>query len=170
MRKISIIILASLVLFSCGNKENNKSIDALIAAKDAKGLQAKKVELQAQMAKIEEGLASLNVKVEEALVATAEVKDTVFNHYLDIQGSVDTKENILIQPEFSGVLTSLTVKAGQRVGKGQVLGRVDDAGMSQQLAGLESQYAFAKTTYERQKNLWDKKIGSEIQFLNAQTQ
>lgn len=170
MRKIIFITLTSLFLFSCGNNENNKSVDALIAAKDAKALQARKVELQAEMAKIEEGLASLNVKVEEALVATAVVKDTIFNHYLDIQGSVDTKENILIQPEFSGVLTSLTVKAGQRVGKGQILGRVDDAGMSQQLAGLESQYALAKTTYERQKNLWDKKIGSEIQFLNAQTQ
>ncbi len=170
MKKIIFITLTSLVLFSCGNNENNKSVDALIAAKDAKGLQARKVELQAEMAKIEEGLASLNVKIEEALVATTVVKDTVFNHYLDIQGNVDTKENILIQPEMQGTLTSLTVKAGQRVGKGQILGRVDDAGMSQQLAGLESQYALAKTTYERQKNLWDKKIGSEIQFLNAQTQ
>jgi RND family efflux transporter MFP subunit len=64
----------------------------------------------------------------------------------------------------------LTVKAGQKVSKGQILGRVDDAGLSQQLASLENQYALAKTTFERQKNLWDKKIGSEIQFLNAQTQ
>jgi RND family efflux transporter MFP subunit len=67
-------------------------------------------------------------------------------------------------------LTSLTVKAGDRVSKGQILGRVDDAGMSQQLASAENQYSLAKTTYERQKNLWDKKIGSEIQFLQAQTQ
>jgi len=170
MKKISIIILTSLFLFSCGNKENNQSIDVLIKAKNVTALQAKKVALQAEMAKIEEGLASLNVKIDEALVATAVVKDTVFNHYLDIQGNVDTKENILVQPEFSGTLTSLTVKAGQRVGKGQILGRVDDAGMSQQLASIENQYALAKTTYERQKNLWDKKIGSEIQFLQAQTQ
>ena len=170
MKKTILIILTSLFLFSCGNKENNQSINDLIKAKNTKALQARKVELQAEMVKIEEGLASLNVKIEEALVATAVVKDTVFNHYLDIQGNVDTKENILIQPEYSGTLTSLTVKAGQRVGKGQILGRVDDAGMSQQLASMENQYAFAKTTFERQKNLWDKKIGSEIQFLQAQTQ
>jgi membrane fusion protein, multidrug efflux system len=170
MKKISFIILTSLFLFSCGNKENNQSIDALIKAKNVTALQAKKVALQTEMAKIEEGLATLNVKIEEALVATAVVKDTVFNHYLDIQGNVDTKENILVQPEYSGTLTSLTVKAGQRVAKGQILGRVDDAGMSQQLASMENQYALAKTTYERQKNLWDKKIGSEIQFLQAQTQ
>ena len=170
MKKILFITLTSLFLFSCGNKENNQSIDALIKAKNVNALQAKKVALQAEMAKIEEGLASLNVKIEEALVATAVVKDTVFNHYLDIQGNVDTKENILVQPEYSGTLTSLTVKAGQRVGKGQILGRVDDAGMSQQLSSMENQYALAKTTFERQKNLWDKKIGSEIQFLQAQTQ
>ena len=112
----------------------------------------------------------MEVKKEEALVSVTTIKDTIFSHYLDIQGNVDTKENILVQPEFSGTLTSLTVKAGQRVTKGQILGRVDDAGMSQQLASLESSYALAKTTFERQKNLWDKKIGSEIQFLQAQNQ
>ena len=115
-------------------------------------------------------MAKLNVKKEEALVSVMTVKDTVFSHYLDIQGNVDTKENILIQPEFSGTLTSLTVKAGQKVAKGQILARVDDAGMSSQLANAENQYALAKTTYERQKNLWDQKIGSEIQYLQAQTQ
>ena len=170
MKKLFILTAATLLLISCGSSDKNQTIEALIKSKNVTALQEKKVALQAEMAKIEEGLASLNVKIEEALVATAVVKDTVFNHYLDIQGNVDTKENILVQPEYSGTLTSLTVKAGQRVGKGQILGRVDDAGMSQQLASMENQYALAKTTYERQKNLWDKKIGSEIQFLQAQTQ
>lgn len=162
-------ILAS-VLFACGNKENNQSIDKLIETKNVKVLQEKKTALQLEIATIEEALASLNVKKEEALVAVMTVKDTIFNHYLDIQGNVNTKENILVQPEFSGTLISLTVKAGQKVSKDQILGRIDDAGMSQQLAQIENQYALAKTTFERQKNLWDQKIGSEIQFLQAQTQ
>ena len=170
MKKIAILTILSFVLFACGNKENNQSIEDLIADKNVKALNEKKTSLQAEIAKIEAGLATLDVKKEEALVTVATIKDTLFNHYLDIQGSVDTKENILIQPEFSGTLTSLTVKAGDRVSKGQILGRVDDAGMSQQLASAENQYSLAKTTYERQKNLWDKKIGSEIQFLQAQTQ
>ena len=126
--------------------------------------------MQADIAKIEEALATLDVKKEEALVSVLQVKDTVFNHYLEIQGDVDTKENILIQPEFSGTLTSLNIKSGQRVSKGQISGRIDDAGRSQQVASLENQYALAKTSFERQKNLWAKKIGSEIQFLQAQTQ
>lgn len=170
MKKIAILTILSFALFACGNKENNQSIESLIETKNIKALNEKKTALQAEIAKIEAGLATLDVKKEEALVTVVTIKDTIFNHYLDIQGSVDTKENILIQPEFSGTLTSLTVKAGDRVSKGQILGRIDDAGMSQQLASAENQYSLAKTTYERQKNLWDKKIGSEIQFLQAQTQ
>ena len=170
MKKIAILTILSFVLFACGNKENNQSIESLIETKNIKALNEKKTALQAEIAKIEAGLATLDVKKEEALVTVATIKDTIFNHYLDIQGNVDTKENILIQPEFSGTLISLNVKAGDRVSKGQILGRVDDAGMSQQLASAENQYSLAKTTYERQKNLWDKKIGSEIQFLQAQTQ
>ncbi|WP_396176908.1 efflux RND transporter periplasmic adaptor subunit [Flavobacterium sp.] len=170
MKKILIITVFSFVLFSCGKSEQEQSIEKLVSSKDVKGLQAKKVALQSEIATIEEALATLDVKIEEALVGITSVKDTVFNHYLEVQGSIDTKENILIQPEYSGTLTSLTVKAGQRVSKGQILGRVDDAGMSQQLASAENQYQLAKTTFERQKNLWDKKIGSEIQFLQAQTQ
>lgn len=115
MKKILILTLASLLLFSCGSSDKNQSIDDLIKSQNVTALQAKKTTLQAEMTKIEEALAKLNLKKVEALVSTQVVKDTVFNHYLDIQGNVDTKENILVQPEFSGNLTSLTVKAGQRV-------------------------------------------------------
>jgi len=170
MKKLIILSALSLVLFACSKGEKTQSIDDLVKAKNVKALNEKKAALQAEIAKIETGLASLDVKNEEALVSVLTVKDTLFKHYLDIQGSVDTKENILIQPEFSGTLTSLTVKAGDRVSKGQILGRVDDAGISQQLASAQNQYNLAKTTFERQKNLWDKKIGSEIQYLQAQTQ
>lgn len=170
MKKIFLISALSLLLFSCGKKEDNTNIDTLIASKNLKGLQAKKALIQADLSKIEDALAVLDVKKEEALVSVLTLKDTVFSHYLEIQGSINTKENILVQPEYQGTLTALNVVAGQRVSKGQILGRIDDAGLSQQVASLENQYALAKTTYERQKNLWNQKIGSEIQYLQAQTQ
>ncbi|MBN8641094.1 MAG: efflux RND transporter periplasmic adaptor subunit [Flavobacteriales bacterium] len=170
MRKILLTAFLSLAILSCSKKENSDNIDDLISAKNPTALQTKKAALQADIAKIDEALASLNVKKDEALVSVMTVKDTIFNHYLDIQGNVDTKENVLVQPEMPGTLTSLTVRAGQRVGKGQILGRVDDGGMSQQVASIETQYQLAKTTFERQKNLWNQKIGSEIQYLQAQTQ
>jgi membrane fusion protein (multidrug efflux system) len=169
-KKIIFITSLSLVLFSCGKKEDNTNIDTLIASKNVKEIQARKSAIQADLTKINEALALLDVRKEEALVSVLKVKDTTFSHYLEVQGNVDTKENILVQPEYQGTLVSLTVKAGQRVGKGQILGRIDDAGLSQQVASLENQYELAKTTFERQKNLWDQKIGSEIQFLQAQTQ
>ncbi len=170
MKKIFIIATISILLFSCAGKEGNVSIDQLIESKNLTELKNKRVAVQADLAKIDEALATLDKKADEALVETIVVKDTVFNHYLEIQGNVDTKENILVQPEVPGTLVTLNVKAGQRVSKGQVLGRVDDGGSSQQVASLETQYQLAKTTFERQKNLWNQKIGSEIQFLQAQTQ
>lgn len=170
MKKIFLLSTLSILLFSCGKKEDNTNIDTLISSKNVKELQAKKALIQADLTKIDEALAKLDVKKDEALVSVETVKDTVFSHYLEVQGSVDTKENILVQPEYQGTLVSLNVKAGQRVSKGQILGRIDDAGLSQQVASLENQYALAKTTFERQKNLWNQKIGSEIQYLQAQTQ
>ncbi|MEN9981613.1 MAG: hypothetical protein RL542_1400 [Bacteroidota bacterium] len=168
--KILPLIIASALVVSCGDKQNNQTVDQLIASKNNKKLQAKKALIQADLAKIDAALATLNVKKEEALVSVLTLKDTLFNHYLDIQGSVNTKENILIQPEMPGTLVMLNAKAGQHVSKGQILARVDDGGSSQQVASLETQYQLAKTTFERQKNLWNQKIGSEIQYLQAQTQ
>ena len=169
-KQIFSLLIAATLVVSCGQKDNNQTVDQLIAAKNNKELQARKALIQADLAKIEAALATLNVRKEEALVSVATLKDTMFNHYLDIQGSVETKENILIQPEMPGTLVALNVKAGQRVSKGQLLARVDDGGSSQQVASLETQYQLAKTTFERQKNLWSQKIGSEIQYLQAQTQ
>jgi RND family efflux transporter MFP subunit len=171
MKKIILVSAFSFLVFACNSNESAKTIDALIASKDSKAITAKKTELQAQIAQLETALAGLDVKKqEEALVSVLAVKDTLFNHYLEIQGSIDTKENILVQPEVPGTLVTLNAKAGQHVTKGQILGRVDDGGSSQQVASLETQYQLAKTTFERQKNLWNQKIGSEIQYLQAQTQ
>lgn len=171
MKKIIILTTLSILLIACNSSEKNQSVDAIIASKDVKAITAKKAELQLQLTQIDEALATLDVNKEVvALVSAVQLKDTTFNHYIEIQGSINTNENVLVQPEFPGNLVELNVKAGQKVSKGQVLGRTDDGGMSQQLASAENQYALAKTTFERQKNLWSQKIGSEIQYLQAQTQ
>ncbi|WP_264565780.1 efflux RND transporter periplasmic adaptor subunit [Flavobacterium sp. N3904] len=170
MKKILLLSTFILVFFSCADKEKNMNIDELISSKNVQKINARKALLQADLSKLDEALATLDVKKAEALVSVLTVNDTVFNHYLEVQGSVDTKENILVQPEMPGILIALNVKAGQHVSKGQILGKTDDGGLSQQVASLENQAALAKTTYERQKNLWNQKIGSEIQYLQAQTQ
>lgn len=170
MKKILLLSTFSIFFLACSNKGKELNIDELINSKNVTEINNRKALLQSEITKLDEALKTLNVKTDEALVTVATVNDTVFNHYIEIQGNVDTKDNILIQPEMPGTLVSLNVIAGQKVSKGQVLGKTDDGGLSQQVASLENQYTLAKTTYERQKNLWDKKIGSEIQYLQAQTQ
>jgi len=170
MKKIILIATIFALLFSCGEKEENTNIDSLIASKNLVSIKAKRAELQTQLTKLDNAITELDIKnTEEALVSVETVIDTVFSHYLEIQGNVNTKENLIIYPQFAGILNTVNVIAGQKVSKGQVLGTIDDGGLSQQLGQLENQLALAKTTFERQKRLWDQKIGSEIQYLQAQT-
>lgn len=171
MKKIITATVFSLFLVACNSGNERGSIDSIIASKDTKAITAKKAELQAQLLQLDEAIKNLGgTEAVEALVTVATLKDTVFSHYLEIQGNVNTNQNVLVQPEMPGNLIALNVKAGQSVTKGQVLGRTDDGGMNQQLASAENQYALAKTMYDRQKNLWSQKIGSEMQYLQAQTQ
>lgn len=174
MKKLVYIASLSLLLFSCGGK--SESVDSVIESNDITKIRAKREEVHAEyekltadLAKIDAAIDSLDPKQHRALVKTMIVKDTTFTHYIEIQGNVDTKQNILIYPEFSGILQQLNVKAGQRVSKGQVLARIDDGGLSAQVAQAQAQLDLAQTTFDRQKRLWDQKIGSEIQFLQAKT-
>lgn len=175
MKKINILFIPILLLLaSCGG--GNKDVDALIAAKDVKkleekrdALKAEKTALDAEIKVIADAIEEINPTKKKTLITTFAAKDTIFNHYLELQGNVDTKKNIVITPEMSGILKQVFVKEGQRVSKGQILAKVDDGGMSQQLAQLQIQADLAKTTYERQKRLWDQKIGSEIQYLQTKS-
>ena len=176
MKKILYISLLGLLITSCGGDSKTASVDKAIESKDLATIKASRAEIQkqydaiaAELAKLDLAIAELDTLKKSALVTTAIVNDTIFTHYIDIQGNVDTKQNLIIYPEYSGVLSQVYVKSGQKVNKGQILARIDDGGLSNQLAQMETQATLAKTTFERQKNLWDKKIGSEIQFLQAKT-
>ena len=176
MKKILYISLLGLLITSCGGDSKTASVDKAIESKNLTTIKTTRAEIQkqydaigAELAKLDLAIAELDTLKKSALVTTAIVNDTIFTHYIDIQGNVDTKQNLIIYPEYSGVLTQVYVKSGQKVNKGQILARIDDGGLSNQLAQMETQATLAKTTFERQKNLWDKKIGSEIQYLQAKT-
>lgn len=163
------------MLASCGGGKE-KDIDTLISEKDVDKLTEKREALKKEKNTLDEKIKQLSEAIEEinptkkkTFITVFSVKDSVFNHYLELQGSVDTKKNIVITPEYSGILKQVFVKEGQRVSKGQILARIDDGGLGQQVAQLQIQADLAKTTYERQKRLWDQKIGSEIQFLQAKS-
>lgn len=104
------------------------------------------------------------------LVSLYEIESQNFNHYVELQGNVETDQNILVYPEFSGKLLDLRVTMGDQVTKGQTVATIDDGGVQKQLAQAEEKAKFSKITYEKRKRLWDQKIGSEIEFLAAETQ
>lgn len=174
MKNIIALIIVSLLLASCGSDKNSESVDSVVRQGNILKMKSKRDEVLKSydsigkiLSKLETAIAEKDTSKRLPLVTSFKIKDTLFNHYIDIQGNVDTRQNLIIYPEFSGTLTHVYVKEGQSVSKGQTLARIDDGGLSSQLAQLETQFALAKTTYERQKRLWDKNIGSEIQYLQA---
>ncbi|WP_242130799.1 efflux RND transporter periplasmic adaptor subunit [Aestuariivivens marinum] len=175
MKYIYITLLSTIILSSCGDT-SKKSVEDIIASKDKTAIETKRTELKQQqqqiatdLEKIEAELDKLNNKKVLPLITTITIEKVEFNHFLEVQGSVKTKQNILLYPEFAGTLTHVYVKEGQKVNKGQTLAKIDDGGLGRQLSQAKTQEALAKTTYERQKRLWEQKIGSEIQFLQAET-
>ena len=118
---------------------------------------------------LDEKIATLDTVQHVPLITTITAKTEEFKHILELQGNVTTKDLLVITPEYNGILTNVYVKEGQQVSKGQTLAKIDDGGLSQQLAQLKIQADLAKTTYERQKRLWDQNIGSEIQYLQAKS-
>ncbi|MAO10265.1 MAG: efflux transporter periplasmic adaptor subunit [Flavobacteriaceae bacterium] len=172
MKKFIYLLLITITAVSCGNKEG--SVDSLIEKGNLTEIKAKKAELSTQQKELKAKIDKLNTFIEKEerhdralLVSTEKINDTVFKHFVEVQGDVETDQNIIIYPEFSGVLTNVYVNEGQRVSKGQRLAKIDDGGLSSQLAQQETQVALAKTTFERQQRLWNQKIGSEIQYLEA---
>ena len=175
MKNIYTILIATLFLVSCGG-DKKENFETILNSQNLENIVAKKKEIEAEQLKLVTQIEQLNAQIEVldtvkklSLITTFITKEEVFNHFLELQGNVTTKENLVISPEYSGVLTSVYIKEGQRVRKGQKLAKIDDGGMSQQLAQLEIQANLAKTTFERQERLWNQKIGSEIQFLQAKS-
>ena len=173
MKYIYSLILVSFLLSSCKNVKK-KSVEEIIATNNLELIRKKKTELDAsaqeilvQLKQLEKTIKILDPQEKIPLITTFHAKEAVFNHFVELQGNVNTNQNLVIYPEFSGVLSGVYVKEGQKVSKGQILAKIDDGGLSQQLSQLKIQSNLAKTTFERQERLWNQKIGSEIQYLQA---
>ncbi len=175
MKKIILSSIVAILAISCGG-ETGGSVEDVIAGKDVEAIRAKRSEMTQELKSLENqvklldaAIADLDNNAKLPLVSTLEVKSQEFDHYLELQGDVMTDQNVLVYPEMPGTLIRVYVKEGQRVSKGQLLASIDDGGLSSQLAQMNTQLELAKTTFERQKRLWDQNIGSEIQYLEAKT-
>ncbi|WP_191858216.1 efflux RND transporter periplasmic adaptor subunit [Hanstruepera ponticola] len=175
MKNILSIAILTLIITSCGSDKKN-SLESVISSNNLELMRKKRAEIIEQQQTINDQLTTLDQAISKVdtvkkipLITTFKTKNQAFNHYFEIQGNVTTKDLLVITPEYNGILTRIYVKEGEKVKKGQTLAKIDDGGLSQQLAQLQIQAELAKTTYERQKRLWDQNIGSEIQFLQAKS-
>ncbi len=172
---ILIVLCLSMLIIACGD-DKKQTVEDVIATSNAETIKEKRVSLVEeqqvlldQIKSLDEALSKYDTIKKVPLITTFTAKNEIFNHYLEIQGNVTTKNLIVITPEYNGILTNVYVTEGQKVSKGQLLAKIDDGGLGQQLAQLQIQTELAKTTFERQKRLWDQNIGSEIQYLQAKS-
>jgi len=142
--------------------------------------------LMSEKAKLDEEISRLRSEIEASdssgtaqarLVAVTPVAQDTFRHFLDLRGKVDAEQISYITPRgMGGQVKALYIKEGDRVRKGQLLLKLDDALMRQsltaarqQLEGLKTQLTYARDLAERQNNLWQKGIGTEVQLITART-
>lgn len=173
MKNIYLLFSAALILNACSTKKE-PSLEEILATNNIEQITSEKIkidatlqELTAKLNKLNRKLTSLNKDKNTPLITTFKVQEEAFTHYIELQGNVQTKQNVLVYPEVPGILKEVLVKEGQQVKKGQILAVIDDGGLAQQVLLSQTNEQLAKTTFERQKRLWNEKIGSEIQFLQA---
>lgn len=175
MKHIITLSFLAILLASCNGDKKN-TVEKVLEKNNLEDIRTKRAALVADQDAIHSKIKLLDDRIKTLdttqnipLITTIIAKEEIFNHVLELQGNVTTKNLLTITPEFSGILTNVYVTEGQRVSKGQILAKIDDGGLSQQLAQYKIQANLAKTTFERQERLWNQKIGSEIQFLQAKS-
>lgn len=169
--KLSLVIFLAAGITSCSNKKDK---NAQITEKKA-ALQNKKDEatkLNEEISKLEKDLALIDTssKVAEKpkLVAVTPIAKDNFTHYIDLQGRIDAENISYVTPRGQGgQVRELYVKKGDMVRKDQLLMKLDDAIVRQNLETAKTQLAYAQNIYQRQKNLWDQQIGTEVQLVTA---
>ena len=175
MKKLIFLLIISFIVASCSS-EKQSSTSALTKAKDLASLKVqkdKKIQqmnaLKIELNQINQAILTLDPDEKLPLITSFVLTSENFNHRLEVQGNVQTRQNVMLFPEYNGSLKQVFVKEGQIVKKGKLLAQIDDAGLKNQLEQLEIQSSLSKTIYERYKRLWNEKIGSEIQLLEAKT-
>lgn len=167
MRTNILIIAVLLGLISCGGEP---TLTEKKAALDAKKVELGK--LQNEISKMEEELMNSDstfIKKEEAgiLVEIKEVKPEAFEHHFLVNGSIQAVEQANVSPEQGGQIKQIFVKEGDRVSAGATLAKLNTSVIQRNLEELDNGIELAQTVFDRQARLWENKIGSEIQFLEA---
>ena len=158
MKKLTSLLVIILFIVGCKSGTDNKiKLEKLKLERD---------KLSEQITQLE-ALQPQSKESPATPVSIESLKMQSFSHYIEVQGRIDGNENIGVSPRTVGVVTKILVTEGDHVHKGQVLAELDADVLKQNLKDLQNQLAFVTDLFEKQKNLWDQKIGSEVQYLTA---
>ncbi|UFH55266.1 efflux RND transporter periplasmic adaptor subunit [Spirosoma sp. KNUC1025] len=134
-------------------------------------LKSQQTELNSKIKTLEGELAKLDPKKAEEgrvkEVTVAPLASSTFKHFVELQGTIDAKNNVQVSPKSGGVVTAVYVKEGDQVRAGQAIAKVDDQLLRESMAEVKTQLSLANTVYEKQAALWKQQIGTEIQYLQA---
>lgn len=163
IKNYSLPVLAlALIMASCGGKKEESVAD----------LKAKQAELKTQLSEIATKISKLEGDSGKkfTLVEASAIIPTIFKTYINVQGHIDAEENVSLAAEMPGTITKINVKVGDNISKGQVLAETDARALQQSISDLQINAELVNQLYEKQKALWEQKIGTEVQFLQAKTQ
>ncbi len=165
MRLVTSFIIMLLVVTACDPADE-------VAQKKKELAAAKRqmLELQARIAKLEQELQAMGALENHqnlTKVSVYEVREKPFTHYVDVRGTVRSRNNVVLSAESPAVVQEIPVVEGQEVKKGDILVVQDGEILRKNIEELKSSLALARTIYERQKKLWEQNIGTEVQYLEA---
>lgn len=164
MKKMMILPVLFSLMISCGKDAESlegRKKELTELKKEISALQAKAKKLEAEI----NALDTTSVKGFAVKVDTLSRK--TYKNPFQVQGLVVSDEDVVISPEMGGLIKSILAKEGQTVQQGQVLATLDGSLVSAQISELEKALELATIAYDRQKALWDQKIGTELQYLQA---
>jgi RND family efflux transporter MFP subunit len=174
MKKL-IISLSLILLLGC-NSSRNSSINDLINKGDLETLKKRKKEyvdlindLRLDLNEINKGITLLDENEQIQVISKFSVTEKEFTTYVKLQANLKSRKNVVILSEFQGTLKNLFVKEGHLVKKGQLLAEINDSGLKEQLDQMLIQANYTQDNFDRVKRLWEKNIGSEMQFLKAKS-
>lgn len=156
----SLLILLAVAYTGCGKKDKLSELE---------NLKKQQAEIRKQIALLEKELAISEGKSGEntGTVGTTVMDSMPFVHMIEVQAKVEGDQNVMVSPDLPGTISRVFVKTGDRVRRGQLLAELENSVVKQSLSELQTQRDFASVLFEKQKSLWDQKVGTEVQFLQA---
>ncbi len=162
MKNIFYTLAVTAILVSCSSTDKNAELEKLKIKHDEIATKIAQLEAEIYPQGTDTAAKPVTVKVEP-------VTGCVFTHYIEVQGVVDGDQNVAVSPQTPGIVTAVYVTEGSNVKKGQVMAELDAIVLKQSLDELKTQSSLVSNLFEKQKALWEKNIGSEVQYLQAKT-